>query len=335
MNQSEPATKRLKRLVRRLTGRRPPARKPRWVSPEANPPEPHALGSFRLFAVVGTWMEADVIESTVANALTQGCERVYLVDNDSPDETVAAGVAAGAMLGRNFSTEQYDEQQRLDIINDLVDEVTEGADAEHVWWLYLDADEFPHGPGGLTIRDYLATLDARFRVVGARFLNHYPTAVPEFVPGKHPLDFQPMCEELPENVCRDRHRKHPLLRHDRGGDPIKARIGFHVAETRSGAPLLEPDVPIIEHHFPFRVYTDSRARLDALCGSGRAREDDIATGHMLPRFRSFEAVYRHEWDQVENFLPDQPPFGVTLRPWTEFVGEDDRFVQRWYVPDKV
>ena len=27
--------------------------------------------------------------------------------------------------------------------------------ADHVWWLYLDTDEFPEGPSGLTIREYL------------------------------------------------------------------------------------------------------------------------------------------------------------------------------------
>jgi hypothetical protein len=215
-----------------------------------------------------------------------------------------------------------------------VEEVSTATDADHIWWLYIDADEFPHGPGGQTIREYLSGLDERFRVVGARFLNHYPSEVPEFIPGRHPLDFQPLCEEMTENVCPDQHRKHPLLRHDRGGDRLRARIGFHTGVTDSGAQVLEPDVPIIEHHFPFRCYESSRARLEALCGTGRARSDDIATGHMLPRFRSFEAVYNQQWDLVENFLPDRPPFGVSLQPWTELVGPEDHVVRRWYTADR-
>ena len=48
----------------------------------------------------------------------------------------------------------------------------------HIWWLWLDADEFPHGPRGLTVREYLETLDRRYRIVGARFINHFPSGEP-------------------------------------------------------------------------------------------------------------------------------------------------------------
>ena len=65
---------------------------------QANPSDPDPLEQFRLFAIMGTWMEADVVAANVSNALTQGCERVYLVDNNSPDETVKVAVCPGAML---------------------------------------------------------------------------------------------------------------------------------------------------------------------------------------------------------------------------------------------
>ena len=74
-----------------------------WVVPRRNPAEPRVLEDFRLFAIVGTWMEADVIEATVKNAFTQGCERVFLVDNESPDDTVEKAIAAGAELACSFS----------------------------------------------------------------------------------------------------------------------------------------------------------------------------------------------------------------------------------------
>ena len=67
-----------------------------WVKRRRNPAWPDVLDDFRLFAIIGTWMEADVIEATVRNAFTQGCERVFLVDNDSPDDTVERALAAGA-----------------------------------------------------------------------------------------------------------------------------------------------------------------------------------------------------------------------------------------------
>jgi glycosyltransferase involved in cell wall biosynthesis len=113
-------------------------------------------------------MEEDVIEATVRNAFTQGCERVFLVDNESPDGTVETAIAAGAELAESFTTARHDEHLRIRLMNDAVWRISVAEAADHVWWLWLDADEFPHGPRGLTIRDYLATLDRSFRIVGAR-----------------------------------------------------------------------------------------------------------------------------------------------------------------------
>ena len=113
-------------------------------------------------------MEADVIGATVANAFAQGCDRVYLVDNDSADATVAEAVSAGAQfrgvvldreVRRTPSSRHHEPRGRGRVAD---------SGAEHVWWLWLDADEFPHGPGGLTVREYLATLDRRYRIVGGR-----------------------------------------------------------------------------------------------------------------------------------------------------------------------
>ena len=69
------------------------------IETRLNPLRPACLARFRLFAVLGTWMEADIVEATVANARAQGCERVYVVDNGSSDETVEAARSAGAILG--------------------------------------------------------------------------------------------------------------------------------------------------------------------------------------------------------------------------------------------
>jgi hypothetical protein len=69
----------------------------RWVvtGDMPGPGEARLFDRVGLYAIVVTWMEADVIAATVANALAQGCDRVLLVDNDSPDDTVARAVAAG------------------------------------------------------------------------------------------------------------------------------------------------------------------------------------------------------------------------------------------------
>lgn len=186
-------------------------------------------------------MEADIAGATVRNALAQGCERVYLVDNASSDDTVAAACAEGAILARSFRTESYDEGLRLRHMNEVVREVSEAEPGRRFWWLFMDGDEFHHGPFGMTLFDYLSTLDVRFRVVGARFFNHYPGNPPHYVPGSHPLDFQPLCEEVSYPMCPRGHRKHPLIQFDKDGPAINVSKGFHLVHCAE--PLYEPQQP--------------------------------------------------------------------------------------------
>src|SRR5262245_25598743 len=190
---------------------------PAWATAEDNPARPDPLPSFRFFAILGTWLEGDVVAATVQNAFAQGCERVYLVDNASPDDTVAAARAAGAVLAHSFTSDSYDETRRIRLMNEVVREVSNESKEAHVWWLWLDADEFHHGPDGLTLRAHLEALDRRFRVVGARVFNHFPDRKPEYLPGFHPLEFHPLCEEFAVAHCAAGHWKHPLLRVDRDG----------------------------------------------------------------------------------------------------------------------
>jgi hypothetical protein len=86
--------RRARRALRRLAGQVPR----HAIDAAANPVDPDTLPEFRFFAVLGTWMEEDVVEATVRNAFAQGVEAVYLVDNASTDATVEWAVAAGATL---------------------------------------------------------------------------------------------------------------------------------------------------------------------------------------------------------------------------------------------
>src|SRR5437016_839833 len=45
----------------------------RWSRAVENPAKPDPALPVRLFAIVATWCEEDIIEATVHNALTQGC----------------------------------------------------------------------------------------------------------------------------------------------------------------------------------------------------------------------------------------------------------------------
>ena len=311
-----------------------------WIIVALNPANARVLPTFRLFAVLGTWMEADIVGANVRNAMAQGCERVYLVDNGSTDGTIEAAMGEGAMLARSFRTSHYDEDLRLRHMNDVVSEVSQAEGGQHIWWLYLDADEFPHGPWGMTLREYLARLDARFRIVGTRFFNHYPRGAPQYVPGRHPLDFQPLCEELAFPMCPRSHRKHPLLRFDREGAPIECGAGFHSATCTEQ--LYEPSQPAFLHHFPFREESLTRQRLELLWaknreGVTRALESRNTT-HMLTRFRSVDAVYAQDWARVENFitldplntLMKAPGTGVQPKTWGEIVETEHQPVFRWY-----
>jgi hypothetical protein len=223
---------------------------------------------------------------------------------------------------------------RLDIMNRVVREMSERDGSDHIWWLWLDADEFPHGPRGLTVREYLEELDRRYRIVGARFINHFPDREPAYVPGFHPLDFQPLCEEHLLG-CALKHRKHSLQRFDRGAPAIISNRGFHRA-TSSVRPLLEPTEAIYLHHFPYRDEQVTRRRLALLCGtdeSGRTRVqagDDAADG-MVPRFETLDAVYRGDWDAVRNYRFDGEFSVARPVPWTSLAGADDLTVRRWYV----
>lgn len=307
-----------------------------WVTAESATTPNEPLDEFAFFAVLGTWYEGDVVEATVRNAFRQGCTSVFLVDNASPDDTVARAVDAGATLSRTFVTDDYDEHLRMRLMHEVVDEVSAASEHDHVWWLWLDADEFHHGPAGRTLLEHLRTLDHRVRVVGARMFDHYPDRSPANVPGRHPLDYQPLCVETPWYMCAGHHRKHPLVRWDRHGPGITVGPGFHVASSDE-RPLLEAREPVFLHHFPFREETVSRRRFEALVGgaatAARARHDDAAT-HLRARWRSFDAVYRHKWHRVENLRMHGRGHGVDLLRWDQRVPARDVQVARWYpTPD--
>jgi len=287
------------------------------------------LDDCRLFAVLGTWMEEDVVEATVHNALAQGVERVYLVDNGSTDTTVDRAVGAGAVLAECFYTDSYQEHVRILLMNAVVARVSLAEKDRHIWWLWLDADEFPEGPDELTLASYLAGLDRRFRVVGSTYYNHFPSAQPAYLRGFHPVDIQPMCEryvrERPR-FCAQEHFKHPLQRFDRSGPFAMSIIGFHSANTLSGEPLLEPEGGIVTHHAQYREEDVTRARMALLCGADRRNDHnhDIGNTAIAKRFDSLDAVYAQRWEDVDNLRTRGPNRGVSPGPW------EHPPAHRWY-----
>jgi len=313
---------------------------PEWSRLEENPATPELLGPVRLFAVVGTYNEGDIIEATVKNALTQGAERVYVVDNASTDDTVERAVAAGAIVAKTYKTECVEDRLRTMLMNSVVWDVSSAEGSEHLWWLWMDADEFSHGPGNQTIIEYLSGLDRRFRAVGANFYQHFPHEKPEYVSGFHPLDFQPMCEPFWQAFsprCAGRyHYKHPLERFDRSGPFILAPNSFHSWKPNDKSTLVEPTGGIVTHHFQYREEKTTRRRLTTIYGEDSGRSAQSIRGGSTGgyrRMRSLDAVYTHRFDLVDNARHVPGDVGVKLQRWETISGGSGP--ARWYSEEDV
>ena len=92
-------------------------------------------------------MDGDIIEATVRNAFAQGVEQVFVIDNGSDDDTVARAEAAGAVISDVYHTKQFNPRLAQVLINGVVARESLRCGARYVWWLHLDSDEFPEGPG--------------------------------------------------------------------------------------------------------------------------------------------------------------------------------------------
>ena len=252
----------------------------RWSRAEANPAAPASL-PVRLFGIVGTWCEADVIEATVQNAFAQGCERVFIVDNASPDDTVERAAAAGAEIASMYHTDYYDDQVRLAEMNGRHQRRVARGGRRPRLVAALRCGRVRPWPAGLRIVDYLAGLDRRFRVVGARVFDHFPTSEPANVPGRHPLDYQPLCQELQMAWCSLRHWKHPLIRWDRSGPEVRPDHGFH--RVRAPFRVEEPREGVFMHHFQYRNRPETAERLRRLCEATGRWRGSFGFGRRLSR----------------------------------------------------
>jgi hypothetical protein len=232
---------------------------------------------------------------------------------------VERAVAAGAVLAESFQTVSHQEEIRNLFMNAVVVRESAAAGDEYIWWLWLDADEFPEGPDGMTIAEYLATLDRRFRLVGSTYYNHFPTTKPENIPGVHPVDLQPMCQVctiVRKDRCGQQHWKHPLQRFDRGGVLLEAGHGFHTGRVYSKERLYEPEGGIVTHHIQYREEAVTRARLEAVTDPARFTiQTKLRRTEMAQRLATLDAVYAQRWHEVDNREEWNKELGVTLTRW--------------------
>jgi hypothetical protein len=272
-----------------------------------------------IFGLVCTWREEDIVYASVRHAFEQGVDRVYLIDNGSPDSTVDEAIAAGATHVLTFYTERFDEPLKYQFVNLEIERISQDSGFDRVWWLMIDADEFTSAPHGQALPDFVAATDARCRVVGARVFDHYPTPGMRYEPRTDPLAVQAMCREKTDHRCMIGHHKHPLFLWTKRRRPIDVDPGFHQLTCR-GEPLYEPPQSLILRHFPFRNEDATRQRLALLTQRGATEESRKADAdlHMRARLESLDAVYRGDYSRVVDYRSGRP--GVVLRDWRDFQG---------------
>lgn len=284
-----------------------------------------------IYVVIGVYNEEDIIYATVKNAFMQGCQKVLIVDNASTDNTVGEALSAGAELICSFKTEEYDELLRVRIMNDVVEEISMQSSHDAIWWLLLDADEFPQGPKGNTIKEFLLSLPSDVRVVGSKQINHFPVDRPYYIPRLHPFDFMPYGEEyegrrLLYPHCPAWHWKHPLLKYEKGKPSVRAKTGFHMCYCSEI--LVEAKRPIETHHFPFRDKEKTYERYFSLCGLkglGRNKLNDQRSVQckscITKRFENLDHIYNRRWGMVDVYPvweSRKRKLGVNLKKYKSF-----------------
>jgi hypothetical protein len=286
-------------------------------------------GLDKVFAIISTWNDSDIIAENVQNCLREGVDGVYILDNASSDDSVVVAMSAGACFSHIYSTEFYDDDLRIRLENEIAERIVkENGDC---WIVSLDADEFIHGLKGDTLAETLRSLPLDYRTVGSYCVDLYPESKEAHVPGVHPGISMPRGSLRKGVFCSRSHWKHSAIRYSNGVFDLAQIRGNHFPASKGKCQIFEPafDLPML--HAPFRNYGHMRWRLSQLCdpsvgvnGVARSAGDDEVTGSMgaSKRWQSLENVYAQRWDQVEiphcHMLYGRPVTGVCLYPWKKF-----------------
>jgi glycosyltransferase involved in cell wall biosynthesis len=274
-----------------------------------------------LNAILCVWNEEDIIYSTVKHAFAQGCSNVYIIDNGSSDKTVVEAKMAGAKHFTTFRSAYFDEIQKIAHLNNAVESLNTSCSDETVWWLYIDADEFPSILTSITIIDFLKKIESDCRAVHGYLYDHIPTHEPYMAHGIHPADCMPICNKT--GIY-----KIPLLRYDKGKERIFSMGGAHSFSASDKIKVLH-DILYI-HHFQYRKPESTRARLAMLAqkrpdGTSRLdwMDDDAKKMRGKPR-----SVYHNRLDQLEKTYSENRFRHLV----TDSLPYDYGKLVRWYDP---
>jgi hypothetical protein len=273
-----------------------------------------------VIAIISTWYDGDIITATIKNCFKNGCSKVYVLDNNSPDDTVAKARAAGAVVKEVYQTEYYDDDLRIRKQNEIIKKFIESKQHRDVWVLTLDADEFPIGYCGESIQDTLGKLPGEIRTIGSNAIDLYPLAGEVYEDGDHPAScFSSGINRTAKFACNQHHWKHVAIRYFNGAFDIAQSRGNHYpARPRNSTPILESKLELPIFHCPLRNQDSAERRLTALCAKSdgqafhRSAGDDDAIGSQgaVKRFNSLEAIYSQRWQDVE--LPHSQMYGRSI-----------------------
>lgn len=273
-----------------------------------------------LNAIMCVWNEEDIIYSTVKHAFSQGCANVYFIDNGSTDNTIREACTAGAQLCCKFSSEEFDEEKKIMYINSAIETINKKTVHDSIWWLIIDADEFPDIDGKLTLLEFLQNLDESYRAIHGFMFNHIPTHKPYFLKNFHPIDFMPICSKTSTS-------KIPLLRYDKDSPHIFSCGGAHSFDVD------DQDIEILEdtiniHHFQYRIKNTTKVRLEYLTVK---REDGKSRIDWMDRYaqkysNSNQSMYHCRLQNIDEFYKDNFLTNNTI----DTLDYDYKNVIRWY-----
>ena len=260
-----------------------------------------------VYAIISTWYDGDIIAATVKNCFDNGCSRVYILDNDSPDNTVQQAKSAGAEIVEVYRTAYYDDDLRIRKQNEFISKIVTTEKHRELWFLSLDGDEFPTGHNGETFTTTLGRLPGPIRTIGSNAVDLYPTGDEVYVVGTHPaLCYSKGINRTAKFACAKNHWKHVALRYFNGVYDIAQSRGNHYPAMTGKLLVHESNIELPIFHCPMRNKADAYARLTALCGKKdangyhRSAGDDDAIGGQgaIKRFKSLDAIYSQRWHEV-------------------------------------
>lgn len=303
------------------------ARSWRIGGPGPGPAAPPARSRPLILGLATAWNEDDVIWATVRNLFAEGADEVFVIDDESSDDTRSEARDAGATVLAESNGGVFSEALRGERVRRVVREQTalRGNDA---WWVVVDADELPRGPGGATIRAFVSDLPAWVDVVGSRVLEHLPGSTSSYRPRTHPATSIPLARWHNNPYCPAGHWKHQLFRVRDPADlfPMPAA---HTVGTGDRRRAREAAPSLLMHHVPFRDRARTEAKLHAAAEGRYAAGDPEIRVRLANRLAIVDDLYGDRYDAVPNhFFPGERRVGLALRDWRQLVPAAERTLPR-------